>query len=64
MKWTRMKDKEPVAEQVHLVFSPAWGYQTLMWESKPSLRDHFWNDVTFWAAFEFLPKELREGGSE
>jgi hypothetical protein len=53
MIWIQMKDCEPRLEQVYLVFSPLRGYETAMWENKPSLRNG-WDGVTHWAQFPFL----------
>jgi len=57
--WIELSAQEPQREQVYLVFSPEYGYQTAMWDNKPSVR-YGWDAVTHWMAFEFLPKGERK----
>lgn len=54
INWKRFEDEEPRMEMVYLVFSPRFGYDTLAWENKASMRHSLWREVTYWTQFEFL----------
>jgi hypothetical protein len=61
MTWNPI-EQEPKLERVYLVFSPKFGYQTLMWENKPLHRAGFWDSVTQWAEFDFAPiNDMKRG---
>lgn len=54
--WVSIKAHEPQREQVYLVFSPEFGYNTLAWDQGLHARHPLWRGVTHWAAFDFLPR--------
>ena len=55
-KWVVLADQEPKREEIYLVFSPKFGYQTLVWENKRMHRQD-WAEVIYWMAFEKVPHD-------